>query len=130
MVSDEVMQDLILGSKQVLKISRKVSSSEVTNFSFARKAVNESKREGKRDFFDPLIILHFMLSRIVSKSSWGILKIPEIKLTPQFVLFFINRNRSSRVLTSQDFSETGGYQFSEEIRHDSIWAPMNGSFDS
>jgi len=44
MVSDEVMQDLIVGSKQVLKISRKVSSSEVTNFSFARKAVSESKR--------------------------------------------------------------------------------------
>jgi len=63
--------------------------------------------EGKRDFFDPLIILHFMLSRIVSKSSWGILKIPEIKLAPQFVLFLINRNRSRRVLTSQDFSETG-----------------------
>lgn len=42
-VSDEAMQEFIANSKETLKSSRDVSSSEVADFSFARKAVSELK---------------------------------------------------------------------------------------
>src|SRR5919106_1894414 len=46
LVSDEAMQEFIATSKETLKVSREVSSSEVADFSFARKAVSET-REGR-----------------------------------------------------------------------------------
>jgi ABC-type nitrate/sulfonate/bicarbonate transport system substrate-binding protein len=46
LVSDDAMQEFIANSKEALKVSREVSASEVADFSFARRAVNEIK-EGK-----------------------------------------------------------------------------------
>ena len=43
LVSDDAMQEFIVNSKESLKMSREVSVSEVADFSFARKAVNEIK---------------------------------------------------------------------------------------
>jgi len=45
-VSDEAMQEFIAQAKETLKSSRDVSSSEVADLSFARKAVSELK-DGK-----------------------------------------------------------------------------------
>ena len=42
-VSDEAMQEFIANSKEALKSTREVSSSEIADFSFARKAANELK---------------------------------------------------------------------------------------
>lgn len=42
-VSDEAMQEFIANSKEALKSSREVSSSEIADFTFARKAVSELK---------------------------------------------------------------------------------------
>jgi ABC-type nitrate/sulfonate/bicarbonate transport system substrate-binding protein len=42
-VSDDAMQEFIANSKETLKSSREVSSSEVADFTFARKAVSELK---------------------------------------------------------------------------------------
>jgi ABC-type nitrate/sulfonate/bicarbonate transport system substrate-binding protein len=46
LVSDEAIQEFIATSKETLKSSRQVASSEIADFSFARKAVSEL-REGK-----------------------------------------------------------------------------------
>ena len=46
LVSDDAMQEFIANSKEALKVSREVSASEVADFSFARRPVNEIK-EGK-----------------------------------------------------------------------------------
>ncbi|HEY2919867.1 MAG TPA: ABC transporter substrate-binding protein [Candidatus Binatia bacterium] len=46
LVSDEAMREFIVTSKEVLKTSKEVPFSEVADFSFARKAVNEI-REGR-----------------------------------------------------------------------------------
>jgi ABC-type nitrate/sulfonate/bicarbonate transport system substrate-binding protein len=42
-VSDEAMQELILNSKEALKISREVSPSEIADFSMAQKALRDLK---------------------------------------------------------------------------------------
>ena len=46
LVSDEVMQEFIVNSKEALKTSRQVSASEIADFSFARRAASDLK-EGK-----------------------------------------------------------------------------------
>ena len=46
LVSDEAIQEFIASSKETLKTSRQVASSEIADFSFARKAVSDL-REGK-----------------------------------------------------------------------------------
>ena len=43
-VSDEAMQELILNSKEALKISREVSPSEIADFSMAHKALRDLKK--------------------------------------------------------------------------------------
>jgi hypothetical protein len=41
LVSDEAMQEFIANAKEALKTTREVSSNEVADFSFARKAMGE-----------------------------------------------------------------------------------------
>src|SRR5262245_30230550 len=43
LISDDAMQEFIANSKESLKVSREVSLSEIADFSFARRAVNELK---------------------------------------------------------------------------------------
>lgn len=51
------------------------------------------------------LLLHILLNRleIIRRNFQD----SERKLAPQFALFFINRNRSSKALISQDLLETG-----------------------
>jgi ABC-type nitrate/sulfonate/bicarbonate transport system substrate-binding protein len=43
LVSDEAMQEFIANSKEALKVSREVSTLEIADLSFARKALSELK---------------------------------------------------------------------------------------
>ena len=43
LISDDAMREFIANSKESLKVSREVSLSEIADFSFARRAVNELK---------------------------------------------------------------------------------------
>jgi hypothetical protein len=50
-ISDEAMQELICSSKEVLKTSREVSFIEVSDFSFARRAVDEIRERRNKSTY-------------------------------------------------------------------------------